>query len=85
MARDIELNELRAVLADLSYPATRAEVLTAVGETTVSLADGETTLAAVLGDSTSDRFDSVDDLESDIRSNLPRRAVGEPYQSEGEG
>jgi hypothetical protein len=51
----------------------------------VLLADGETNLGALIEESNDDTFDSVDDLENEVYNLLPREAVGEPGQSEGEG
>jgi hypothetical protein len=42
-------------------------------------------LGESIGESSEDAFESVDDLANEVRSGLPRHAVGEPYQSEGEG
>jgi hypothetical protein len=52
---------------------------------TLRLADGEENLGDVLTGSNAKRFDSADELESELMSLLPRNAVGEPSQSEGEG
>lgn len=52
---------------------------------TLLLADGETNLGDVIARSNSDSFASMDELQSEIYATLPREAVGEPYQSEGEG
>lgn len=47
------------------------------------LADGTEELADAIADAGDDRFDSAEDLRSEV-TNLPRDAVGEPYQSECE-
>lgn len=85
MNEELELNELQAALSELSYPLTPDEAVDACEGVTLRLADGTTSLADVVGDSTADSFDSAEDLESEIMGLLPREAVGEPYQSEGEG
>lgn len=84
MDRELKLNELETVIGDIDYPATRAAVGDACGDVTLRLADGEADLGAVVGGSSADRFDSVDDLSSEVFSLLPRRAVGEPFQSDGD-
>jgi len=84
MKDELELNELQAALEDLSYPLTPAEAVAACEGVTLRLADGTTPLASVVDDSTADSFDSPEDLESEIMGLLPREAVGEPYQSEGD-
>ena len=72
-------------LGDLEYPATHEEAAEAFADVTVTYADGEENLGDVVQRTGSDRFASVDELESEIYGVLPREAVGEPYQSEGEG
>jgi hypothetical protein len=42
-------------------------------------------LGSTISESSADVFESTDDLASEVMSRLPRHAVGEPYQSEGEG
>lgn len=81
----IALTRLSDYLETLSYPISLPEAVTTCEGTTLDLADGTEELDAVLAQSTSDRFDSADELGAEIMSLLPRRAVGEPYQSEGEG
>lgn len=85
MTRTVELNELDATLDSLDYPLTPAEVQAACSDVTLQLADGQTSLADVVAASSADSFASPDELASEVRSLLPREAVGEPYQSEGEG
>lgn len=85
MGRDVKLNELDAVLAELDYPVSRESVVDACDDVTLVLADGEENLGTVVAGSGNDAFDSVDDLENEVMNLLPRHAVGEPYQSEGEG
>ncbi|WP_247731110.1 DUF5789 family protein [Halovivax limisalsi] len=81
----IQLNELTDRLETLSYPASKRRVSDEIGETTLQLADGETTIDETLELVGTDRFDSENELESELLGSLPRSAVGEPYQSEGEG
>jgi len=83
--RHVKLNELDAVLDDLDYPVTNAAAADACSDVTLQLADGEKPLPAVVEASAADAFESPDDLRSEVLSLLPREAVGEPYQSEGEG
>lgn len=85
MTRTITLNELDALLEDRSYPTTRAEVMDELGDVRIQLADGETTLGETLAWIETNSFASADELEDEIYNALPREAVGEPYQSEGEG
>jgi hypothetical protein len=85
MVRDVKLNRLETVLDELDYPVGREQAAAAVGDVTLVLAEGEVSLGESIAESSDDVFGSVDDLASEIRSLLPRHAVGEPYQSEGEG
>jgi hypothetical protein len=84
MDRTVKLNELETVIGEVDYPATRAAVVDACGDVTLRLADGEASLGAVVERSSVERFDSADDLSSEVFSLLPRRAVGEPFQSDGD-
>ncbi|WP_227375668.1 hypothetical protein [Haladaptatus halobius] len=85
MTRDVKLNHVESVIEELSYPISRGDAAEQLEDVTLILADGEKNLGEHVSQSNDDEFDSVDDLENEILNNLPRRAVGEPYQSEGEG
>ena len=85
MDREVRLNRLEPVLEELDYPVTRDDAAATFADVTLTLADGETNLGRTIDESGADAFDSVDDLAAEVRSLLPRHAVGEPYQSEGEG
>jgi hypothetical protein len=54
-------------------------------DVTLVLADGTANLGDIIDQSSSDAFASADELTNEVMSLLPREAVGEPYQSEGEG
>jgi hypothetical protein len=85
MEPEIKLNELREALSELDYPMDRAAAVDDWEGVTLLLADGTEELSDVIADAGDDRFDSAEDLQSEVMANLPRNAVGEPYQSEGEG
>ena len=85
MSREAKLSELDEVLDDLDYPATVDDVQRECGDVTLVLADGTENLGDLVADSSDDQFDSRDDLANEVMNLLPRHAVGEPYQSEGEG
>ena len=85
MAREIKLEELYPFLNDASYPMTVDAAAEEFADVTVQLADGSTNLGEVVGRSTSGPFATTDELASEVLSLLPREAVGEPFQSEGEG
>ncbi|MFP8957244.1 hypothetical protein ACLI4Y_10975 [Natrialbaceae archaeon A-CW3] len=82
---EVKLSRVEQTLEELSYPVSRADAASAFDDVTLLLADGETNLGEAIADTHSDEFDSPDDLEDSLYNALPREAVGEPYQSEGEG
>ncbi|OVE84818.1 DUF5789 family protein [Natronolimnobius baerhuensis] len=82
---EIKLSRIETVLADLEYPATNDEVASEFSDTTLLLADGERNLGTLVERSEANQFESTDDLKTALHNVLPREAVGEPYQSEGEG
>lgn len=84
MEHEVKLNRIDTVLATLDYPLTPADVAAECDQVTVRLADGDVELGDIIEQSHSDEFTSVDDLRSEIMTLLPRRAVGEPFQSEGD-
>lgn len=84
MARRVHLNELDSVVDGLEYPLTPEEAATECEDVTLLLADGEAQFDEVITQSSDDRFVSPDDLTSELMSLLPRHAVGEPYQSDGD-
>ena len=85
MTRTVKLNELDAVLAEYDYPVSRDTAASAGEAVTLQLADGEVNLGETIRTSDAEAFASADELASEVMSLLPRNAVGEPYQSEGEG
>lgn len=85
MVREVPLNELDALLEELSYPVDRATVRERFDDVVLLYADGEEAMSSVLDRTASERFTSPDDLVMELYSELPVEAVGEPGQSEGEG
>ena len=85
MTQDVKLNGLVNVLEDLEYPISQDEAVEQCDDVTLILADGEENLGEIVADSNGEQFASMDDLETEVFNLLPRHAVGEPYQSEGEG
>ncbi|WP_254528833.1 DUF5789 family protein [Natrinema gelatinilyticum] len=83
--REITLSHINHVLDDLEYPVTNERAAADLEDVTLLLADGQRNLSALIEQSESDRFESTDDLVTELHNVLPREAVGEPYQSEGEG
>ncbi|MCU4925290.1 hypothetical protein OB905_04720 [Halobacteria archaeon AArc-dxtr1] len=85
MSDTVQLNGVRETLAALSYPITSDQASDELEGTTLVLADGEANLGSLVERSTVSEFESPADLEAELHNVLPREAVGEPYQSEGEG
>ncbi len=85
MTRRVKLSNVYALLEDLEYPITREEAVEELDDVTLTYADGESNLGGIVSGTGSDRFDSADELESELYNVLPVEAVGEPGQSEGEG
>ncbi|WP_435179733.1 hypothetical protein [Halorussus sp. AFM4] len=85
MAREVKLSRVEKVLGELSYPVDRETAAGEFEDVTLLLADGERNLGELISETGDEEFDSVDELQSSINNTLPREAVGEPYQSEGEG
>lgn len=84
MTRAVKLSRLSTLLDSLDYPLTRGRIADEIGDVTVLLADGETTIDAVVDDLPSEWFDSRSELETEFYQFLPIAAVGEPGQSEGD-
>lgn len=85
MSPTVKLNQLRETLEGFAYPLSNEAAVDACADVTLQLADGTEPLSDVVADSALNRFDSADELESEVMTLLPREAVGEPYQSEGDG
>jgi len=84
MTRTIRLNRVDTVLTTLEYPTDPSTVASECDDVTVRLADGEVNLGETMANSTATRFASVEELRTELMSLLPRRAVGEPFQSDGD-
>ena len=84
MDREVPLREIGDVLSQIEYPTDQSTVIDELGDTTVRLADGRVNLGDVIDRTGSEQFDRPGDLRAAIHAALPRRAVGEPYQSEGD-
>lgn len=84
MEETIKLNRIGTAFGDLDYPATPDAVAEACDEVVVRLAEGAVGVDEVIAGSTAAEFASSGDLELEFLSLLPREAVGEPYQSDGD-
>lgn len=84
MPDEVHLSDVATVLEELAYPISDAEAAAALADVTVLYADGEEPLSALVERTTSERFDSAAELETDLRESAPVEAIGEPGQSEGD-
>jgi hypothetical protein len=84
MASEVKFSRIEESLEELDYPVDRASAAAAFSDVTLLLADGEENLGELIAEIDSETFDAVDDLETGLHNVLPREAVGEPYQSEGD-
>jgi hypothetical protein len=85
MGREIKLSRIDTVLSELSYPVSREIAAETFEDVTLQFADGEENLGALISQTPADKYDSFEELRDEINNTLPREAVGEPYQWEGEG
>lgn len=85
MSPEVKLSRIDATFESLEYPIDADDAASELDDVTLLLADGERNLGTLIERSDRDQFRSADDLVSALHNVLPREAVGEPYQSEGEG
>lgn len=83
MAREIKLSEMQSLFGTVDFPVSRESVVDQFHDVRVALADGEVNLGTVISRAQEPEFESKRALTETVYSWLPRRAVGEPYQSEG--
>lgn len=84
MGREVELSRIEGTLQELEYPIARESAAGQLADVTLILADGEANLGELIAASAADAFESPDDVISGLHNALPRGAVGEPYQSDGD-
>lgn len=84
MGREVEFSDISTLLDDVTYPLDRSAAADEFAAVTLVLADGEADLGELISKTTDETFESADDIETALHNVLPRGAVGEPYQSEGD-
>ncbi|WP_324759243.1 DUF5789 family protein [Haloarcula sp. GH36] len=84
MGREIELRDISTVLDDSNYPLAQSAAADEFSDITLVLADGKADLGKLISETTNERFESASDVETALHNVLPRRAVGEPHQSDGD-
>jgi hypothetical protein len=85
MDSEVKLSRIDDAFERLEYPVSAEEASSEFSDVTLLLADGERNLGELIGRTDRERFDAADDLKTALHNVLPREAVGEPFQSEGEG
>ena len=84
MNEEIRLNRIGTAFEDLEYPVRPPAVAAAYEGVEVRLAEGTVAVDEVIAESNADQFASKDDPELEFLNLLPRNAVGEPFQSDGD-
>jgi len=80
----IKINRVQNVLDRLEYPQPRVDAADAFDDVTLVLADGEANLGELIAATDRERFESGDDLCTELNNVMPIEAVGEPGQSDGD-
>lgn len=84
MPRKINLSDVSTLLEEIEYPIGRSTASEELSDVRLVLADGDANLGKLVSKSTRESFESAADIASELHNVLPREAVGEPYQSEGD-
>ena len=84
MQRVVRLNRVNTVLSEIGYPISPAEAARECEDVVLELAEGTVNLSETIRESHEDQFISPENLELEVMGLLPRSAVGEPFQSEGD-
>lgn len=84
MERTVRLNDVESVVERARFPMTVTQARDRFEDLTLELADGTVSFSETIEQSHETRFDTAEDLVHELFAYLPRRAVGEPFQSEGD-
>ena len=84
MDREIEFSHIEESLEGLDYPIEQEAAVDEFSNVTLVLADGEENLGDLISKIDIEAFESGTDIKTALHNVLPREAVGEPYQSEGD-
>jgi len=80
----IKINRVKTVLDRVDYPLGRQTAAAEFDDVTLILADGEANLGELIANCDRNRFESPDDLDTELNNVMPIEAVGEPGQSDGD-
>lgn len=84
MGRKVEFSQIEGTLRGLEYPIARESAAGQLADVRLILADGEANLGELVAAAANDEFESPDDVIAGLHNTMPRAAVGEPYQSDGD-
>lgn len=84
MGREVTYSRIESTLQTLEYPIERSSAAEQLADVKLLLADGEANQGELIASAGDDEFESPEDLISGIHTTLPREAVGDPYQSDGD-
>ncbi|MCU4717645.1 DUF5789 family protein [Halapricum hydrolyticum] len=84
MEDSVRLKDVETAIDPQDLPLTRVQAERAFADVTLELADGTVSFGETIGRSHAETFDTVEELVTELYTHLPRRAVGEPFQSEGD-
>lgn len=77
MTREVGIDQVEGVLADLSYPLMRTDAAVELRDVTVRV-DGEAAnLGALISETDSDAFRSPDEISTELETVLPAASAGE--------
>jgi hypothetical protein len=80
----VKLSRVEAAFERLDYPVTRDDAAAEFVDVTLTFADGEANLGALVSELGSDAFHDPEELFTELHNVLPVEAVGEPGQSDGD-
>ncbi|MEF8881636.1 MAG: hypothetical protein V5A34_03815 [Halapricum sp.] len=84
MNNTVKLKDIETEIEPRDFPLSKGAAERAFEDVTIQLADGTVSFGETIGRSRAETFDTVEDLIAELHAHLPRRAVGEPFQSEGD-
>ena len=84
MVREIQFRNISTLLNDINYPLSQSAAAKEFSDVTLVLSDSKADLGKLISETPNETFESARDIETARHNVLPRRAVGEPYQSEGD-
>jgi len=84
MSSRVKLSHLTGTLEGVDYPLGCDEAAAVFDDVTLVMADGEANLGSLIAASERDRFQSAEDLYTELNNVMPIEALGEPGQSEGD-